>query len=45
LRSFFGLVSELKKERKRFGDRVVFMHTGGAFGLFSEPERFASVLS
>ncbi len=44
-KAFFGLASELKRDRKRFGERVVFMHTGGAFGLFSEPERFATVLS
>ncbi len=33
-KAFFGLVSELRKNPQVFGDRVVFVHTGGAFGLF-----------
>lgn len=33
-KAFFGLVSELRKNPQVFGDRVVFVHTGGVFGLF-----------
>jgi D-cysteine desulfhydrase len=29
-----GMISELKKNPAAFGDRVVFVHTGGIFGLF-----------
>lgn len=34
-KTFYGLVSELKKDPHQFGNRVVFIHTGGLFGLFS----------
>jgi hypothetical protein len=30
------MVSELKKDPKRFGSAVAFLHTGGMFGLFAE---------
>jgi len=38
-KAWFGLVSELAKDRERFGQRVVFVHTGGIFGLFPAAER------
>jgi D-cysteine desulfhydrase len=33
-KAFHGVVTELARDRRRFGDRVVFVHTGGIFGLF-----------
>jgi len=33
-KAFFGMASELKRDPRRFGDRIVFLHTGGVFGLF-----------
>lgn len=33
-KAFYGLVEELKKNPGVFGPRVVFIHTGGLFGLF-----------
>ena len=33
-KAFYGLVSELKKDAHRFGQRIVFLHTGGLTGLF-----------
>ncbi|MCG6930488.1 MAG: D-cysteine desulfhydrase family protein [Desulfofustis sp.] len=33
-KAFYGLQCELKKDRNRFGTRIVFIHTGGIFGLF-----------
>ena len=33
-KAFYGITQELAKDPKCFGKRVVFMHTGGIFGLF-----------
>jgi D-cysteine desulfhydrase len=33
-KSFFGMVDQLRKNPNIFGDRIVFLHTGGLFGLF-----------
>ena len=33
-KAFHGVVTELARDRRRFGDRIVFVHTGGVFGLF-----------
>ena len=43
-KAFHGVVTELKKDPKRFGGAVAFIHTGGMFGLFSSPETVAQVL-
>ena len=32
-KAFFGMVQELKNNPDCFGDRVIFVHTGGIFGL------------
>ena len=34
-KAFYGMVQELKRDPKCFGERVVFVHTGGIFSLFS----------
>ncbi len=39
-KAFYGLVSELKNESSRFGKRIIFIHTGGIFGLFPSAELF-----
>ena len=33
-KAFFGMAQELKKQPGCFGKRVIFLHTGGIFGLF-----------
>jgi serine/threonine protein kinase/WD40 repeat protein len=38
------LVTELAKNPHTFGTRIVFVHTGGIFGLFPAAEQIASVL-
>ncbi|HEY1554424.1 MAG TPA: D-cysteine desulfhydrase family protein [Kofleriaceae bacterium] len=43
-KAFHGLVSELRRDPKRFGAAVAFLHTGGMFGLFASPETVAQVL-
>ena len=34
-KAFHGVCMELDKDPKRFGETVVFVHTGGMFGLFA----------
>ena len=43
-KAFHGVVTELKKDPKRFGSAVAFVHTGGMFGLFADPATIGSVL-
>lgn len=43
-KAFHGVVTELRRDRARFGSAVVFIHTGGMFGLFSDPATIAAVL-
>jgi D-cysteine desulfhydrase len=33
-KAFYGLTQELKRRRDSLGQRVIFVHTGGIFGLF-----------
>jgi D-cysteine desulfhydrase len=42
-KAFYGMVKELKKDRRRFGERIVFLHTGGIFGLFDKAAEFAAL--
>lgn len=35
-RAFYGMWKEIERARARFGERVVFVHTGGIFGLLAE---------
>jgi D-cysteine desulfhydrase len=43
-KAWYGLVRELARDRDRFGDRVVFLHTGGIFGLFPIASELAPLL-
>ena len=43
-KAFHGVVTELQRDPKRFGETVAFLHTGGMFGLFASPETVAQVL-
>jgi D-cysteine desulfhydrase len=43
-KAFYGMTRELERDRHRFGDRVVFVHTGGIFGLFPIAEQFSTIL-
>ena len=33
-KAFLALLSEARRDRGRFGRRVLFVHTGGGFGVF-----------
>ena len=39
-KAFYGMVSEIRKNRSVFGKRIVFVHTGGLFGLFPAADKF-----
>jgi D-cysteine desulfhydrase len=43
-KAFHGLKEELAKDPGRFGQRVVFIHTGGVFGLFPKAAEIAALL-
>jgi D-cysteine desulfhydrase len=42
-KAFYGMVEELKKDRRCFGERIIFLHTGGIFGLFAKTAEFAAL--
>jgi D-cysteine desulfhydrase len=43
-KAFFGMVQELQRNPKVFGDRIVFLHTGGIFGLLPKAGELAPLL-
>jgi D-cysteine desulfhydrase len=44
-KAFHGMVSEIKKDPGRFGETVLFLHTGGLFGLFPKAEEIGDILT
>ncbi|HSO20400.1 MAG TPA: D-cysteine desulfhydrase family protein [Desulfosarcina sp.] len=43
-KAYFGMLAELAKDPRRFGERIVFIHTGGLFGLFPIAGAFAELM-
>ena len=43
-KAFFGMVQELRRDARVFGDQIIFLHTGGIFGLFPKAAELAAVL-
>jgi len=43
-KAFYGMVEELKRDPKCFGERIIFIHTGGIFGLFSKVNELEPLL-
>jgi D-cysteine desulfhydrase len=43
-KAYFGMMAELAKDPKRFGGRIVFVHTGGLFGLFPIADQFVDLV-
>ena len=43
-KAYFGMMAELAKTPQLFDDRIVFVHTGGLFGLFPIADQFAGLL-
>jgi len=42
-KAFFGMTREVSRDPRRFGKRLVFLHTGGVFGLLSKASEIATV--
>ena len=42
-KAYFGMMAELAKHPGIFGERIVFVHTGGLVGLFPVAEQFAEL--
>lgn len=43
-KAFFGMMQELDRNPRIFGERIVFVHTGGLFGLFLKTNELAHLL-
>jgi D-cysteine desulfhydrase len=43
-KAYYAMISELEKNPEGFGSRIVFLHTGGLFGLFSIADQMAKFL-
>jgi len=43
-KAFFGMIQELKRDPKCFGEQIIFLHTGGIFGLFPKADQIRTVL-
>lgn len=43
-KAFVGMIQELKRDPRCFGDRIIFLHTGGIFGLFPKAGDISSLL-
>lgn len=43
-KAFFGVVQELKKNPACFGERIIFIHTGGIFGLLPLADQIEPLL-
>ncbi|MGE5841255.1 MAG: D-cysteine desulfhydrase family protein [Deltaproteobacteria bacterium] len=43
-KAFFGMAQELRRDEKVFGDQIIFLHTGGIFGLLPKADELASLL-
>jgi D-cysteine desulfhydrase len=43
-KAFYGMVEELKRKPGCFGERIIFIHTGGLFGLFPKADEISPLL-
>jgi D-cysteine desulfhydrase len=43
-KAFFGMLQELKRNPRCFGERIIFIHTGGLFGLLPQSAEMAPLL-
>ncbi len=44
-KAFQGMLAEIKKSPDRFGEKILFLHSGGTFGTFAHQERYAQLLT
>jgi D-cysteine desulfhydrase len=43
-KAFYGMIQELKRNPGCFGERIIFIHTGGLFGLFPQAGEMAPLI-
>ncbi len=43
-KAFFGMLQELKRDPGCFGERIIFIHTGGIYGLFPKAREIEPLL-
>jgi D-cysteine desulfhydrase len=43
-KAFYGMTQELKKKPGVFGERIIFVHTGGIFDLFARTAELTPIL-
>jgi D-cysteine desulfhydrase len=43
-KAWYGMVETLKADRRAFGDRIIFLHTGGIYGLFPKTDEIVPLL-
>jgi D-cysteine desulfhydrase len=44
-KALYGMTRELRKNPKAFGERIIFLHTGGLFDLFARTSELAPLLA
>jgi D-cysteine desulfhydrase len=44
-KAFYGMIAELQRNPGCFGERILFIHTGGIFGLFPKAHEMAPLLT
>jgi D-cysteine desulfhydrase len=44
-KAFYGMIQELKRDPRCFGERIIFIHTGGLFGLFPQEKEITPLLA
>jgi D-cysteine desulfhydrase len=44
-KAFRGMLQELKQEPKKYGDRILFLHSGGILGNFAYAAQFEKVMA
>lgn len=43
-KAFQGMLAEIKKAPERFGQKILFLHSGGTFATFAHQERYARLI-
>lgn len=44
-KAFYGMTQELRRDPRCFGERIIFIHTGGLFGLFPQASEMIPLVS
>lgn len=44
-KTFYGMIHELERDPRYFGERIIYIHTGGLFGLFPQADEMTVLIS